>query len=266
MQGLDKPLDIFLSKKIFNDRRADDMLYGDMSDKVLKERFNLLQVSERVDCYTFQKLQMPAYGNMPVLSREQAAAILFDQLRFEAGRFAFWGKHTHLVQRMFTHMQYKDGLDFNDSTINQAYKNMIEADNSKTSTKILIREALMQFNRWEEGLTKNDFAPYFIDARLPKFDRKIDRFNGLGISIHDINSTKITLESLKFEGTKFTAVIHYSGQDHFGLDTADIQDPRFKHLSIFRIWFVLQRYQKLSYKPFFTNMEARITITGDNYA
>ncbi|WP_080072924.1 DUF3289 family protein, partial [Yersinia pestis] len=31
---------------------------------------------------------------------------------------------------------------------------------------------------------------------------------------------------------------------------------------IFHIWFVLQRWRGLGYKPFLTNMEASIEITG----
>lgn len=263
MRGIAKPLELFRSRKPFNDRRADDMLYGDMSEETLKQRYGLIAVSDRVDCYTFKKLHLPAYGNMPILSREQAAARLFDQLRFEASRFAFWGPYTNIVQRMFKHMQYNDGRDFNDAQVNLAYKRVIETNNSKTSTKMLIRDTLSKFVRWDQGLTGSDFKENLLKSHLPKFDRWIDRINGLGISIHEVNSTKITLESLRFEGNKFTAVIHYKGQDHFGLDTTDIQDARFKYLLMFRAWFVLQRYHKLAYKPFLVNMEARITITGE---
>ncbi|MEE4411019.1 DUF3289 family protein, partial [Serratia sp. C2(2)] len=30
----------------------------------------------------------------------------------------------------------------------------------------------------------------------------------------------------------------------------------------FRIWFVLQRYNQFGFKPFMTNMEATVEITG----
>lgn len=266
MRGIDQPLIIFNSRKPFNDRCADDMKYGDLTEKTLKERFGLFQVSERVDCYAFQKITIPAYGNMPKLSKEQVAAILFDQLRFEAGRFAFWGPYTGIIHRLFTHMQYCNGKDFHDVQMNQAYKKMIEGDNSSGSTLAVIKKIISQFDFSAYSLTSDDFKAQLINAHLPKYSRFVDNFNGLGISIHEINSTKITLESLRFEQKRYTAVIKYTGQDHFGLDINDISKVKFSLLKIFRIWFVLQRYQLLAYKPFFTNMEARITITGENNA
>ncbi|QKJ86885.1 DUF3289 domain-containing protein [Paramixta manurensis] len=35
------------------------------------------------------------------------------------------------------------------------------------------------------------------------------------------------------------------------------------YLRAFRIWFVLQRWDNLGFKPFFTNMQASITISGE---
>ncbi|WP_049293526.1 DUF3289 family protein [Franconibacter helveticus] len=263
MRGIQRPLIIYTSQKPFYDRCAEDMKCGDLDEKTLKERFGLLQISERVNCYTFQKLAIPAYGDMPFLSKDQAAGILFDQLRFEAGRFAFWGPYTGIIQRLFTHMQYGNGKDFYDVQMNQAYKRMIEGDNSFTSTINSIKRTLHTFSGWEEGLQARHFANEMRNAHLPKFNRFSDRINGMGISVHEINSTQILLESLKFDSKRYTAVIHLKGQDHFGLDMDDISKTKFKYWKIFKIWFVLQRFQKLAYKPFFTNMEARITITGE---
>ncbi|ADP10423.1 hypothetical protein EJP617_07420 [Erwinia sp. Ejp617] len=36
--------------------------------------------------------------------------------------------------------------------------------------------------------------------------------------------------------------------------------------SNFRIWFVLQRYNQFAFKPFMTNMEATVEITGGRHA
>ncbi|WP_380177976.1 DUF3289 family protein [Kalamiella sp. sgz302252] len=266
MRGIAQPLEIFRSRNPFNDYSADDMQCGDMSAEVLKQRYGLIAVSNRVDPYSFKKLSFPSYSAMPTLNRTQAAAILFEQLHFEAGRFALGGPYAQTIQRMLTHFQYGDGEAFQDPLINQAYQRMIECDNAESSAKMLILDILKRFNNWDSGLSKNNFSSNFIKAHLPRFNRLVDCINGLGLSIHGINSTRIRLESLKFSGNKFTAVLHYQAQDHFGLDTTDIQDSRFKYLLFFRVWFVLQRYKLLAYKPFFTNMEARVTVTGVNNA
>ncbi|MCP5950524.1 DUF3289 family protein, partial [Klebsiella pneumoniae] len=99
-------------------------------------------------------------------------------------------------------------------------------------------------------------------AVLPKFDRQIDKTNGLVITVHDTWSTHITLESLEVTGDSYRAKVHYRVQDHFGLDDADILNPVFHQGRIFRIWFVQQRYVKYGYRPFITEMNATVEISG----
>ncbi|MEX7637117.1 DUF3289 family protein [Serratia marcescens] len=41
---------------------------------------------------------------------------------------------------------------------------------------------------------------------------------------------------------------------------------KFSSIGLFRIWLVLQRYKELSFRPFFTNFDAKILVTGENYA
>ncbi|WP_226060703.1 DUF3289 family protein [Erwinia pyrifoliae] len=93
---------------------------------------------------------------------------------------------------------------------------------------------------------------------MPGYTRWKDWINGMGITVHDVNCTEISIESLVFQGNKYTA------QDHSGLDREDISKAKFYAISFFRIGFVLQRAQNLAQKPFFTNFEATITLTGEN--
>ncbi|XLF25401.1 DUF3289 family protein [Klebsiella pneumoniae] len=90
----------------------------------------------------------------------------------------------------------------------------------------------------------------------------MDKTNGLVITVHDTWSTHITLESLEVTGDSYRAKVHYRVQDHFGLDDADILNPVFHQGRIFRIWFVLQRYVKYGYRPFITEMNATVEISG----
>lgn len=87
----------------------------------------------------------------------------------------------------------------------------------------------------------------------------------MGITAHDINSTEISIGSLSIQKNKYTATVKFVAQDHFGLDSDDISKIKFNSITFFRIWFVLQRYNKFYYKPFFTNFEAQVTISGDVY-
>lgn len=98
---------------------------------------------------------------------------------------------------------------------------------------------------------------------LPKFARREDNFNGLGITAHDIYAIKINLLSLEVAGGSWKAKVSYQAQDHFGLDDEDILKTKFRQFKFFRLWFVLQRYVNFGYKPYFTNMDATIEIKGD---
>ncbi|MEZ2604542.1 DUF3289 family protein [Kluyvera intermedia] len=97
---------------------------------------------------------------------------------------------------------------------------------------------------------------------LPKFDSLVDCTNGLVITVHDTWATHITLESLEVDGDSYRAKVHYRIQDHFGLDDDDVMNPVFRQFRIIRLWFVLQRWQEYGYKPFITEMNATVEITG----
>lgn len=100
---------------------------------------------------------------------------------------------------------------------------------------------------------------------LPKFNRWLNRTNGLVISVHDTWSTYIILESLIIYNNSWKARIRYRIQDHFGLDDNDITHSLYKYFRIFRLWFSLQRWNDYGYKPFITEIDAIIEINGLEY-
>lgn len=79
---------------------------------------------------------------------------------------------------------------------------------------------------------------------------------------HDTWATHITVKSLQVDSESYRALVHYRVQDHFGLDDDDIRKIKFNQFRFFRIWFVLQRYNQFGFRPFMTNMEATVEITG----
>ncbi|MGB8668063.1 MAG: YPO3983 family protein [Serratia inhibens] len=110
-------------------------------------------------------------------------------------------------------------------------------------------------------MTLLHFLPICKKTILPKFNRWQDRVNGLGITVHDTYATHITIKSLQIDNDRCHAIVHYTVQEHFGLDNRDVAG--FRNYRLFRIWFVLQRYNKFGYKPFMTNMEATVEIKGN---
>lgn len=265
MDAIDSKLVIFTTRKRFNDRNADDMQSGDMDADTLKKHYHLGQVSTFIDWTTFgPSYKHPYLSSIPAVSREKAIAMLYDELRSQSHVFSFQGPYQGLIKDLFNHMQRNNGRDYQHPAMNNAYKNLILAEKAPYSTLPIIKKAIEQFDFSKSKLTKEYFSSDLYKSFLPKYTRWKDWFNGMGITVHDINSTEISIESLILQGNRYTAVVKYRAQDHFGLDREDILKPEFNSIAFFRIWFVLQRAKHLAQKPFFTNFEATITLTGEN--
>lgn len=150
--------------------------------------------------------------------------------------------------------------------LDTALKEQILNDHSRDSTLLRIKDTLNKGIDWNEKFYPEEEKEKFYDAisggRLPKFDSLQDMINGMGITVHDTWATHITIMSLDITGDQYRAVIHYKVQDHFGLDNDDILQIKYHPLRFFRIWFVLQRYHQFGFRPFMTDMDAIVEITG----
>lgn len=276
MSALQFPCLIFKTQKKMDDYSASDMHCGDLSDIVLRARFHLLDVSTRVNPYTLTAispfaqphLMFPGYlKEGEKLTLRECADILFDEMRYLSRPFALRPPYNLLIKLMITHMQKNKDKSFSHPLLDSALKEHILSDNSpENSTRLYLQEAFRLFIDWERGCYPAGSQGQLTDAvksgKLPKFDRFQDNFNGLGITVHDTWATHITIESLVVDNERYRAVVHYKVQDHFGLDDDDISKVKFNQFRFFRIWFLLQRYSQFAFKPFMTNMEATIEITG----
>lgn len=164
-------------------------------------------------------------------------------------------------------MQNGNGKPFRDMALDEALKEHIIRDNSQeNSTYLLLKEIFDTYIDWGKKYypirQKGELTKAITEGRLPRFDRFQDNYNGMGISVHDTWATYITLKSLNIENDRYRAVVHYKVQDHFGLDSEDILKTKFSQFHFFRIWFVIQRYNQFGFRPFMTNMEAAVEITG----
>lgn len=276
MPALQFPCTIFKTQKQMDDYHASDMRCGDLSAIELKARFSLRDVSTKVNPYTLTKIVIPGVMQPPILdsrtagekvTRRECTDILFDEFRRLSRPYAISGPYKELIVEMITHMQKRNGAPFRHPLLDEALREQILTDTStENSTRLRLANALKDNIDWSNQyypLVNNDELITAIKrGRLPKFYRFQDNFNGMGITVHDIWATHITIKSLDVNNDRFRAVVHYKTQDHFGLDDEDISKPKFNKFRFFRIWFVLQRYSELGFKPFMTNMEATIEITG----
>lgn len=276
MTALQLPCIMFRSRKRMDDYGASDMHCGDLTENQLKREFHLTDVSTRVDPYTllpitpFNQPHSMFYGARAAgekMTVQECARILFDEFRHLSQAFALYGPYKNLIEEMISHMQENSDFPFENLYLNSALKQQIMRDNSENSTLKRIKYTLNEHINWNDKYypknKKYKFPEAILKARLPKFDRLQDSFNGLGISVHDTWATHITLQSLHVEDNRYRARVRYQLQDHFGLDCQDIKNFTFNQFRLFRIWFVLQRYQRFAFKPFMTNINVCIDITGE---
>ncbi|KAF6661478.1 DUF3289 family protein [Enterobacteriaceae bacterium EKM102V] len=277
MTALHFPCTIFKTQKWMDDYGAKDMRCGDLTEAQLKSQYRLDYISDQVDPWTLirrSSMDRPqsmfccnVRGRGEKITRQQCAALLFDEFRSLSRKFSFYGPYSHLIKKMITHMQNGNGTPFHDMSLNQALKEHIINDNSLgNSTRLLLQKALEDNIDWQNSIYPSIEKAKLYEAisggKLPKFDRFQDNFNGMGITVHDTWATHITIKSLHINNDRFRAVVHYKVQDHFGLDSDDILNTKFNQFHFFCIWFVLQRYNQFGFKPFMTNVETTLEITG----
>ncbi|NEG64445.1 DUF3289 family protein [Pantoea agglomerans] len=276
MAALQLPCTIFKTQQWMDDYGAKDMRCGDLPEAKLKSQYRLDYISDRVDPWTLTRrssMDRPQSmfccnlrGQGEKITRQQCAAMLSDEFRSLSRKFSLYGPYSHLIEKMITHMQNGNGTPFRDMALDRALKEQILNDRTDNSTFLRIKRIISKNTDWDNGFypseMKGEITRIIFDSKLPKFDRFQDNYNGMGIAVHDTWATYITIKSLHIDNNRYRAVVHYKVQDHFGLDSDDILKTKFSQLHFFRIWFVLQRYNLFGFKPFMTNMEATVEISG----
>ncbi|QGU85876.1 DUF3289 family protein [Erwinia sorbitola] len=276
MARLQYPCVLFQSQRRMDDYNSRDMQYGDLTAQQLKTHFGLRYISDQVDPYTLTKtsaLNRPQsmFSGSRVTSTkitvQECAQILFDEFRDLSRVFSIYGPYRHEIGKMINHMQHGNGTAYSSAQLNMALKEHVLRDTTENSTLLGIKKVLGDKIDWGKSIypahEKDEFRKEISFGKLPKFDRFQDKLNGMSITVHDTWATHITLKSLQVEGDRYRAFVHYKVQDHFGLDIHDISKFKFKQFHFFRIWFLLQRYNKFGFKPFITNMEATVEVNGD---
>lgn len=273
------PATVFTTQRRFNDFSSDDMRYGDISEDRLKREFGLVNISNVVDPYTLTRLTTfdnpqsrfaGAYGSIhhaAKLSVQQCAQLLFEEMQATSLPYSFIGPYKHLINQMLRNFQLSCGSAFSDPLLNTAYRDKLHSDYAAKKTTSIMQETIGLFIDY----TSKGFPHERLDnlnsaiklSVLPKFDSLIlDKINGMGITIHDVHATKIEILRLDVNDYGWKASVRFTAQDHFGLDVSDIRKQKFNQFQFFKIWFVLQRFDRFSFRPFLTNMEAVIDIEG----
>ncbi|HCL5250701.1 TPA: DUF3289 family protein [Salmonella enterica] len=271
------PYEIFSTFHRFDNYYIDDMQYGDLNDSDFQS-LGGVDISSKVDpfrCLLFDTLHSFSVSSLGVgypppqgtpISRQQCADIMFDEMKELSTQFAS-GQYAPLIGKLIDHFHYGNGQPWTDELLNRAYAEIISGIGTN-DVLVKIQEAIndclylkRQASLGYDFFTKLETSIKY-KSRLPKFNRFVDRFNGLGISVHDIYAQKISLVRLQRYAMSWDGLLFFKGQDHFGLGKEDITNALYKNFRFFRIWFFLQRHRDYAYKPFMTNFSAHIRING----
>ena len=270
------PREIFATSHRFEDYHIDDMQYGDLDDWDFYT-LGLKDISARVDPFRCLQFDMMTTFNSQALdfvhqqpqgrpiSRQHCADILFDEMKELSAQFAK-GLYSPIIGELIDHFHYGNGQPLFGELLNRAYEEVIRGVGTNDML-MKIRDEINKQLHSKRDARLDDF--FFVrlksemqDSKLPKFNRYIDRVNGLGVSVHDIYTQQIKLVRFQRYAMSWEGLLSFKGQDHFGLGKEDITNTLYKNFRFFRIWFFLQRHRDYAYRPFLTNLNAHAHIKG----
>lgn len=123
------------------------------------------------------------------------------------------GSYAPLIKRLVRHMPYGQGAPYFDPMLDLAFERRINHDSKIDASKMALADALSKFIDWDkkplllhEIIKPNSaFLNSKTEARLPKFNRSTDNFNGMRISVHDVYAISIRINpaSFKVQGNRF---------------------------------------------------------------
>lgn len=270
------PYEIFSTSRRFENYYIDDMQCGDLSDWDF-EMLGVMDISARVDPFRCLQFDMMTTFNSQALdfvhqqpqgrpiSRQHCADILFDEMKELSAQFAK-GLYSPIIGELIDHFHYGNGQPWFGELLNRAYEEVIRGVGTNDML-MKIRDEINKQLHSKRDARLDDF--FFVrlksemqDSKLPKFNRYIDRVNGLGVSVHDIYTQQIKLVRFQRYAMSWEGLLSFKGQDHFGLGKEDITNTLYKNFRFFRIWFFLQRHRDYAYRPFLTNLNAHAHIKG----
>ena len=145
MAALQLPCTLFKTQKWMDDYGASDMRCGDLTEAQLKSHYRLDYISDRVDPWTLTRrssMDRPQSmfccnlrGQGEKITRQQCAAMLFDEFRSLSRKFSLYGPYSHLIEKMITHMQNGNGTPFRDVALDRALKEHILSDKTALLNK-----------------------------------------------------------------------------------------------------------------------------------
>lgn len=277
------PCLVYETKRRFNDTNAPDMTHGD-EDRATIEQYGFMRpFTNSITSDLVGNVTIEDQFELPASEHFKRMRSLGDDFLFGIG-FSSFGKTSGIFSKMVDKFERSDGGIYMHPALDDAMKNHETTATFQAALLQCLRENInngsLPFDIAK--ITSLKLSDKVTGVSLPKFNDglfpypKEDLFNGTVLTVHDIWAMRVYVESLECKGQQIRGTFRYEIQDHFGLDTADINNqekkptdtedeknkkggfPPFELADGFRSWYLLQHYIGYNYKPFIT--EIRFTL------
>lgn len=268
VQG-DFPLLVFETKKEMDDFDAPDMTYGDETKEQI-ESYGFMKPFKQSEYYSHREgytrysedeFSLPAsdhFKRMRSLGNVFSSQLIGQVMGF---------KTSDIFTEMVNKFERNEGDYYSNPTLTNALKyhettakfhdaliNCLGENVNNGTLPSDIKSVTSQYMKSSKGET----LPKFISAFLGE-----DLYNGTVLSVHDIWSMCVYVEQLECKGRQVRGVFKYEIQDHFGLDTNDINHvlsdmKPYELLDGFRSWYLLQHFDGYGFKPFITKIDFKL--------
>lgn len=258
---------VYDTENQFNDTNAPDMRYGD-EDRFKIAEYGFMKPFEAKVHYnaeTNTRYYSEDQFSLPASEHFKRMRSLGDNVLFGVG-FSSSGKTSGIFSKMVDKFERSEGGIYMHPLLDEAMRNH---ETTATFQAALLKCLGENIN---SGSLPRDIAQitsqYMKDHHLALPHFKIissDFFNGTVVTVHGIWCMRVYVENLEHKGQQIRGKFRYEIQDHFGLNSDDINHSsddafykKFEWLQGFRSWYLLQHYSGYNYQPFIT--EIRFTL------
>ena len=261
VQGIspDKPLLVYQTQKKMNDMNAPDLQYGDESkEKIMGYGF--------LHPFTEDEFTLSAEEHF---RRMKGLGDYFSNQTIE--KYFLGTTTTDIFYDMVDKFHRKEGGFFHDDKLTAAMKNHETTKHFHEALKTCLQKNIQVDGSLPpvkklQTITSDYLKHVNGGVTLPKFIPELqgeDLYNGTVLTVHDIWSMHVFVNQLEFKGDQLRGVFEYKIQDHFGLDSNDINHKwnellhSYERFEGFRSWYILQHLKKegFGFKPFITEIE-----------
>lgn len=259
------PVLIYETQRQMNDESAPDMLFGDES-------------KQKIQSYGYNQPFRGYYSEREgyhMLGEDQFTLSVQEHLsrmRSLASAFSWTGVTKDVYDEMVDKFEANQGGHFTSVLLDEALKEHSTTKVFHNKLKEIISNHLFKNQYSLNESILNESSTELSDSNsgvsLPKFNEDIDIYNGTVLCVHDVWAVKVYADKLEYLNNKIRGTLRYEIQDHFGLDSPDVNHPspfgnwlnKYELSKGFRSWYILQHYANYAFRPFFTDINFSLEL------